>query len=578
MQPGTAAERRIAAALVALGLAAYVGFALASLGEPPMGDSVDFLVAADQEAGLDYSPAHRAGVSPEASWHPRAYMELLVASGRIFGRSWVARRAMGIPIFLLTLWLTWRIASAVRRERGAGPLAPALAVFLLCTSPFAIKGSVHLDIDNTVLAAGCVALTWACIAGESWTMPKRAALAGVVFGAVLWAKLTTPLAVLGGVFVYEVALRRPRRAAAFVLSVGAIGAALFLCTWWLYCSAKGIDWRVPFRYTFGALMAQSSRAGAGAGLMGHLRVVARALLWFSPFLAPIALAGAAAAVWRLVVRPASSARGLIAFVSLAIFCGYLIVGRVVYGLPKYQFPALPLFCVLAADLSVDWLARGTGRARGALAILGAIALAFALHVSWVGDLLYRTDYRLKDARATSEEEFRQEAAGAGIASAGLGAAFLVVVLAAWCIGRDLRRSLALGALSFAVGGQLAVNTLQCRADYTTIYDYGVSGVEETASYLDSRVPPESRILATREILYLSRNRVSPSPLDALWSSSEQVAAVLADPGTGALVLSIGGHTRAQRDAILGSPACRTPLERDFEFRRIGSYLIWTRKR
>ncbi len=574
----TRMERRLAVALVALGLSAYLAFAVASLDEPPMGDSVDFLVVADKEAGFADGPARREGGDTDGYWHPRAYMELLVATGRVFGKHWVARRAIGIPVFLLTLWLTWRLASVVRRDRDAGPLAPALAVFLLCTSPFAIKGSVHLDIDNSLLTAGCMALTYACVAGEQWPMPRRAALTGVVFGVALWAKLTTPLAVLAGVFAYEVALRRPKRAMVFVIAAGAIGFGLFLCTWCLYCASKGIDWRVPIRYTLGALAGQTSRAGTGADLMGHVRVVIRVLLWFSPFLAMLAVAGAAAAAWRLVVRPAGSARGLVACISLTIFCGYLVVGRVVYGLPKYEFPALPLFCVLAADLAVDWLGRGTGRPRCTIAILCIFALAFAIQVAWVGDLLYRTDYHLKDARAISEENFRQEARHAAVASAALGAAFLIVLAAAWWRLRDLRRSLALCALSFAVAGHLATDTLQCRAGYTTIYDYGVSGVEETASYVDARVPPDGRILATREILYLSRNRVSPSPLDALWSSSDQVAAVLADPTTGALVLSIGGHTRAQRDAILGSSACRGPLDRDYEFRRIGSYLIWTRKR
>lgn len=548
--------------MIVLGLVVYLGCAAATLHEPPIGDSTDFLVVADGEAGNPMCAAYLQGISVRGMWHPRAYVEVLIGCTRLFGYGVAGRRAPGIPIFLLTAWLTLRLAVKIRVQEGLHPLFPAFAFLFFCSAPLAIKGSTHLDIDNTLLSLGCMALVSALVAWE-----RRPFLVAMAFGAALWAKLTTPIAVLGGVFLCYVASRRAASAVWLALVAAPLGAALFVATWWAYCRWKGLPAIEPFRYIWGTLLSKGGGTFEALASVGFARTVLRVGLWFSPFL--IALAGVGAAIGLRGVRAQGepSVLSVVAFVALAVFLGYFLIGRVIYGFPKYHVPALPLLCILAARACEGWMRRVERWPTIAVAI-AAVAL---LQVILVGDLLYLTDYALKDARATSEAAF-----SAAVRDAALHGA-VGMLLAGGLLLLGARRAGVTGVLAILLlGSSLGNDWLQFRPGYSTCYGYGIRGTVETVCYLREHVPPERRVMAPREVLYLRHDRVSPCLLDQEWTDVDRMVRVLEDPATGALVMCVGGHTQAQLQIEAGRNRCHEVLSRLYRLQRIGSYLIWIR--
>ena len=129
-----------------------------------------------------------------------------------------------------------------------------VASILLLIHPFAIQGSVFLDIDPSIYTPTALLVIWLAIRygrqEEKLTGTQVLALSAAV-ALVMWAKMTTTVVLLGVLVIWWLLSRRPiRRAALEAASFVAGGMTLFFLTYGLWCVATGIAFSYTFEITF----------------------------------------------------------------------------------------------------------------------------------------------------------------------------------------------------------------------------------------------------------------------------------------------------------------------------------------
>src|SRR5581483_11674773 len=72
---------------------------------------------------------------------------------------------------------------------------------------------------------------------------------GALLALALWTKLTTPLALVGAVAVYQALGGRWRLGLRQAAIIAGVGVPLFLGTWWLVAAVVGLPFGMPFQWT-----------------------------------------------------------------------------------------------------------------------------------------------------------------------------------------------------------------------------------------------------------------------------------------------------------------------------------------
>jgi 4-amino-4-deoxy-L-arabinose transferase-like glycosyltransferase len=205
------------------------------------------------------------------AWHPPLYLYTAGASMFVLGDSAHRIRAVGMVSFLLAVVLLLLIAREVTpRWRLIGGVAAILSLI----HPFAIQGSVFLDIDTQLYAPVVLLAIWTAIRlaklQEALGPPQVLAI-GATLALVTWTKMTTSIVLIGVIGGWWLLSRRPlRRGAVEAVAFIATGAVLFFGTYLLWCELTGI----PFSYTFDVTFVQKNDR-----LLSNWVVVEHAMHW-----------------------------------------------------------------------------------------------------------------------------------------------------------------------------------------------------------------------------------------------------------------------------------------------------------
>lgn len=346
---------------------------------PPMGQAIvetgEPVLAADDSHRVRFTEDLQIDTSPFiGAWHPPLYLYTLAASMVLLGEeASFTLRGIGVVGMLATALLLLLIAREVTpRWRSVG----GIAAVLLLIHPYAIQGSLFLDIDNSIYAPLILCLLWLAIRfgqREAALRPAQVLGLGGLLALVAWAKLTTTIVLTGVLVVWWLLARRPIRrsiveASAFI----ATGAALFLFTYALWCEITG----VPFSYTFDVTFAAKSDRLFGDFLLTenaakwHLRWIGAALLLLA-LVYLVDMLRHYLATRRL--RPLD----LPFLLGLGILANYVVVSPTDGSYQgKYAFPALA-----ALLLPITWmLLREQPRpvSAGRWVLAGAVGLVAAL--------------------------------------------------------------------------------------------------------------------------------------------------------------------------------------------------------
>lgn len=147
-------------------------------------------------------------------WHPPGFAYALALSVSVLGDDVRSLRLFGLICGSVSLVLLFFLTAFLAERRGwtAGraTLAASLAGLMTALNPFWIHGSLHCDIDSTVLLLG--ELSWLFLFlrfEENLTLPRWLCLGGG-FLLLLCLKLTTPFLLVAAVAVWLLVQSRIR--------------------------------------------------------------------------------------------------------------------------------------------------------------------------------------------------------------------------------------------------------------------------------------------------------------------------------------------------------------------------------
>ena len=315
------------------------------------------------------------------AWHPPLYLYALAATTAVVGRDASnGLRAVGVIGLLVSALLLLLIAREITpRWRLIGGVAAGL----LLVHPYAIQGSLFLDIDNTIYTPLALLALWLAIRFSRRDGPlalTQILALGAALALVSWAKMTTTIVLVGVLAVWWVLARRPfGRAIAETAAFIAVGVALFTATYWLWCTTTGI----PFSYTFDVTFAQKSDR-----LLADWRLSENAahwhLRWFGAAVLLMAFAYLVDLVRNLVVTRRPRELDLLFLFGVGVLVTYVLASPTdgTYQ-GKYAFPALA-----ALLLPIVWmLLRGERATRIGVARCLAAGAAGLIAVMVTPDLL-----------------------------------------------------------------------------------------------------------------------------------------------------------------------------------------------
>jgi hypothetical protein len=481
-------------------------------------DNADFAAAATAVADTGKPIFYRGENDPTelALWHPPLYVYLLGGWFKVFGVGPAQARTFGALCAISQGWIVLAMVATL--------FGPAVrfaieqwfwAIYLL--NPYTVQTATILDIDSTIygpllcsVLLATVRLNWR--AGDMRKdLPSRwdyVLVIGTIVVA-LWAKLTTILLVIPFVFLLLSRHWGPWRAARFTILASAGAGALFLVTYFAYGATLHLD----VRYTFGFLVYSFLTRGSSghSGLAARLSDARNNLKGMIPFMVRwtgllpwLALSGGILCAGWSAIRSKSTRAwdySLLLLLAGAATLYYCCQTTTWAGAPfKYTFVFWGLSLTAPLLLAFDdtlWSSRpiqSLGLELWPTARMFRLWAPLLFCISaWYGR------YQLQDHQLL---EWRTA----------LWATILPALLLLPSIPRSFQSrqgyanfALLVGICSWA-GVQFGVTLYQLQVPYSTTYDYGQTGMEETAAFLRVNMSENELFSSMKDLGYLTHRR------------------------------------------------------------------------
>jgi len=501
--PSVRGAGRLAGAALAV---AAILFAIPAA-KPLLLDNMDFPAVARATAETGLPIYYRGEESPRHSglYHPPLYIYLLAAWFRLWGFGEAQARLFGFFCALLHGSLVLAAARILLGPRLAARAGPWFwAVFLL--NPFTLQGAAVADIDTTVYGpllvatlAAALRLTWTD--GEQRTQPvRRAELAGLAILTALcfWAKLTTVVSVIPVILLLLAGHGGWRRALRQGGTAVAAGGLLFLASYGLYGRVTGQDIGYTFHFLHLSLSQRSGQTGGIGWLAAHWETLRQMALWQGLWTGLVPWAVALATLFWMIGpgrrQSGDAARDGALVLAWALFvAGFYCFLTYTFGKApfKYVYPAWGVICAsVAIWLSLAW-ERLTNDPARRWAVGAASAVAAACFVI--------SGRFLRDRAILA---WRAEAAD--LALLAIPAAGALAGLVLW--RRRTGPRVYFGSSMAWLGAMLGLALAMARASYSTTYNYGQDGFEQTVCFIEQHTRPDEFILSMKDVGFRTGRR------------------------------------------------------------------------
>lgn len=568
---------RAAPLAAALAVAVYLALAAPILDAPLRWDETEFprQASAIVQRGVPKVTFAETGyvVHPDAwvrqwdadygLWHPPLYLYLLAAPVAVFGEGDVAVRSLGFVLgaagTLLTVLVTWLLATRAGLRAPAAVAAAAIAGLAMATNPFWVEGTMRIDIDG---ALGSL-LVLGTAAGYGILAARRAPLRGPFLGAMLfallWAKPPSVPLILAGLLLY--ALACARRELLVVVVAAAVAAAAFAVTWGAYCVGLGLPWDFPLKFT------GAKGENIGRSPFDIANVIRFNLAWIGFPLVALGLVATLATLRRVLRRrPEPLPHDALVLIALVTAAFYLLV----WTQPgKYTVLLVPLLSVAGAIEAVPVLAAVRLRGRGGPALAGLAAVTFFLGALLVRDTVTAPE-RLATERGFSAALDDPRLPRLAVA----GGLLLVAIIGARLVGaRGASAAVVVGSLVVLLPLQVTqIVRLGANADSTLVLaPKEEAGFRDTVGWLREHVRSGDILIAPKELAYyLDRGKVVPTDRDITYPIDEVPAAVVG--GRARYVVADG---QGLATITLAEPDWRDGF---VQRRRLGSFEVYERIR
>jgi hypothetical protein len=534
--------------LFAIAISMVTAFGI--LKQPLIEDEVEFAEIAQSYVKIGQPLAHVHGKLESVVHHPQLYHLALSGASLIGGAEW-GGRSFGLLCLLVSAWLGALLARAVWQLPNVGE-ATAIMI-ILC--PMCLRGSLLLDIDNTLLPVLCLGfLLVLANSDESVKTNKLWEISGL-FALALWCKLTTPVLMIIPLWI----LWKEKRGHIYIIVIA--GIILFSISWLGFCWWKGLEVLGPLKHLIG-------KGGSGMGLtttnwyieLGKRLV--QYLLWLSPFMMGL----------LLVPKERASNQRLFHALMVFVIVGFLfywIIGGSAFGFPRYQVPIVMVGLVLLAPLVVKgWEMLGSKQGMRVLVIIGG-----TLFLSLVsGDILYPF-YTYPEKAALGNLRLWRLAVQL-LCIIGSITCFSATFFLLWK-SRTIGWWRKIGVLSSIIllPWWIGQNVVMSQANYNTAYLYGERGIREVSSMLNRVLPDDAEIIASKDVAYYTNYRFPHQVLGAICSAGNLEKELLR-PEVRVLVYRDSQWIDSVTGPCLRSSSVQQILNSLFKYHHIGNFRIW----
>lgn len=364
------------------------------LNEYLIGDSSMFILLIQKFFGYIQTPV--VDFSSGASiWHPLLYPAVMTAFTKLFGPDLIWQRSVGLLCLAISLFLIIKIVNSVSRNVSEKRVIILLSCGIFILIPYGLIGSVHIDIDNTIITP--ILLLFIYFFSRFQNAENKSKIKFYIalclsLSLGLWAKLTTPLLLPPSIFLFYVIKRKPVKA--FIYSAGLllIGGGVFFFTWYFFCRALNLPYAGVFKRIFGVFFDKSADASQ-AGILSFARDIALLGFWFNPLLIVVWIKKSIDIIKDCLQK--KSVNDIVLFVAIltmALFFGYILIGRIIFTVPKYHFPATIL---IAFSLALSIHAWFLDMKIKKYFMLASCMIILAICYYCIGDPIYLLTYQLK---------------------------------------------------------------------------------------------------------------------------------------------------------------------------------------
>ncbi len=420
--------------------------------------------------------------------HPPLYIHLLRLGYSISGGRAYGLRLVGLLSTLSTFVFVYLIGSFLcKGARGLRHGVALGSVALFALLPTTIQGTLHLDIDTTVLPLVSTAFLWGFLRisiRKSRPLSREVIILGVIYGVGLWTKFTFLPFPIVAILLYYALCRRVREGVSLALSVFVVGSLIFFLPY-MVLKPDGLlqIFEYTLRHSNQLVVAPTLGLTPLLALLELPRRARSLVLWLWPLVLPFIVIVVSSARNYLKKKEPTPIDFLLLYAGI-----YLVVyslGQNMF-LPRYYYPAIPLLCIAVVGLASHYLVERSNLSV-AWTAASSIFIAGLLYYLYVGDYL--------DLASTFRMLYLRGEMGLVDENKGeLGLVFIVAMPlflgALWLIWLG-RRAFWVGfagqfaaiSIPIVLASSLALDFLQFRADYVTTYPYGIRGQPQALRYL-----------------------------------------------------------------------------------------------
>ena len=550
---------------------------LFSLGEskPVHLDDTDFLVVA-QTTAVTYKPIYYRGVENSHSsglYHPPLYIYLLAGWLKVFGSGEAQARLFGFVCALLQGWIVTRIIYTIFGTGVLKQVMPWLWILFLL-NPYTIQAASVLDIDSTIygpllclVLLGVLRLCWRAGAWRTDSAaPVEYLFPTIALTLAFGAKLTTvwlvpPFCVL--LLIPRLGWAKAIRAGS-VITVAAFGC--FAAIYFAYGRILHLETSYTYSFTLFSLLHRGSSGGHGlaARLADYVRNGKAMLPYMVRWAGGLPWIGIVAALvyWGVRARRRNERK------AYHYFCLLLLAGAttVYYCCQQQAFGAAPFkytFCYWALLLSAlpmifqalwsESEASETVASKWRATILGAALIAITLTGFVWGKI------GVRDRLNLSAEALQSASCRAAIL-------LPVLLLSAALLWRGLRgtRNLVPGAILYSAalclyaGLELGISVAQEQEPYSTTYNYGQTGLEDTVLFIRDNTEPTDIIASMKDVGYHA-NRPYFENYAAVYGDEPEMQRLEEGIASGKMKLAVFTEDRGE-DQLAVNPKLKSWIE------------------
>ncbi|MBO9648739.1 MAG: glycosyltransferase family 39 protein [Variovorax sp.] len=527
-------------------------------------DEMDFPLVAKATSESGRPVYYRGEESPEhlGLYHPPLYIYALAGHIKLFGFSENTVRSFGLICTLITAYLSILIIKELVQEKYLG-LSSLAFLALYLTNPYTLANTTLPDIDSTILPP-LITLFILLLIRDS----KKIALGGV-FGLLLWAKLTTPLALIPlAISYWKISKHSIQEIGNRAVIIFGSGIVLFVATYWIYCKVADLS----FSYAFTFLVHSFTK---GSGTSGIEQVPAKILqnlnyssAFFASITPPFLLLFVATLTSESIDKNGTFARIrvlLLMYFAAGVTLFYCGLIAPFGGFFKYPFAVFQLACIGISIVTARWISNFVYNRSEQPKKLQIATLCFVGLIFWYVTIHFADDLDL---------HFNRQPAYIP----------LLIILAGILVGLILRFTKnrenapsTVASITFAavVGITLSVSRYDAILPTSTKYDRGQSGMDETVSYLKSQMKKDEVIWSMKDVGYYTGNRYVENYLTFFRPNAKEKLEELTKSGVRFFVATQG----IGEDRIDAYPEVRKALENCcYLDKNFGNFYIYAAKK